>query len=197
MQLNTPDVEPVVTPEGNTRLVMMPRMSRGIEETSFATIDSSVPGHVVPQVIDPGKRLECVPFARAESGIEIRGNANRWWQLAAGKYQRTRRPTEGAVFVMKGYQTTRRGHVAVVKQVIDARTIVVDHANWGNDGRIYLQAPVRDLSPKNDWSRVQVWFTPANQWGRRIYKGRGFILPSSNVASISDKQAMTLIGGAN
>lgn len=197
MQLSAPDVEPVVTSEGATRLVMMPRETAGIEEPSSASIDSGIPGNVIPQVVDPGKHLECVPYARAASGIEIRGNANRWWQLAAGKYQRTRHPTEGAVFVMKGYQTNRRGHVAVVKQVIDDRTIVVDHANWGNDGRIYLHAPVRDLSPKNDWSQVQVWFTPGNQWGRRVYKGRGFILPTSNVASISTEQAMTLIGGTN
>lgn len=136
-----------------------------------------------PQILDPVAPLQCVPFARDASGISIYGDAKHWWKLAAGKYPRTRRPQEGAVLVMKGYKTTRRGHVAVVKQIIDARTIVVDHANWGNDGRIYLSAPVRDESPKNDWSMVRVWYTPANKWGQRIYRTRGFILPTTAVAS--------------
>jgi hypothetical protein len=82
----------------------------------------------------------------------------------------------------------------VVKQIVDRRTIVVDHANGGNDGRIYLPAPVRDLSPKNDWSQVQVWFTPGQQWGRRIYKAKGFILPTTDVASAA---GLTLPGGTN
>jgi hypothetical protein len=135
---------------------------------------------VQPRIVDAD--LQCVPFARDASGIDIRGNANRWWKLAAGKYARTRHPQEGAVFVMRGYQTARRGHVAVVKQVLDPRTIVVDHANWGNDGRIYLSAPMRDESAKNDWSKVRVWYTPTNQWGRRLYRAKGFILPTTAVA---------------
>lgn len=138
-----------------------------------------------PTVHDASSPLQCVPFAREESGIEIRGNANRWWQLAAGKYPRSRRPEEGAVLVMKGYNTSRRGHVAVVRQILNDRTIVVDHANWGNDGRIYLSAPVRDESPKNDWSQVRVWYTPGGQWGQRVYKAKGFIHPSQAVASMA------------
>jgi hypothetical protein len=66
---------------------------------------------------------------------------------------------------------------------LDDRTIVVDHANWGNDGRIYLSAPIRDESAKNDWSKVRVWYTPNNQWGRRLYRAKGFIYPTTAVAS--------------
>ena len=183
MSLSVPDVEPVISNDGRTHLVMLPRAQEAMEMPELPSVTPDVPGNVLPRIVSPAKPLQCVPFARSESGIEIRGNANRWWQLAAGKYQRSRRPEEGAVFVMKGYQTARRGHVAVVKQIVDNRTIVVDHANWGNDGRIYLQAPIRDLSPKNDWSQVQVWFTPGQQWGRRIYKAKGFILPTTAVAS--------------
>ena len=138
---------------------------------------------VKPAIIEPASPLQCVPFARDASGIEIRGDAKHWWKLAAGKYPRSRRPREGSVFVMKGYKTARRGHVAVVRQILDDRTIVVDHANWGNDGRIYLSAPVRDESPKNDWSRVRVWYTPSDSWGRRIYRARGFIHPTTDMAS--------------
>lgn len=133
-----------------------------------------------PRIVDAA--VQCVPFAREASGIEIRGDANRWWKLAQGKYSRSRRPQEGAVFVMRGYRTDLRGHVAVVKQVRDPRMIVVDHANWGNDGRIYLSTPIRDESAKNDWSKVRVWHTPTNQWGRRLYRAKGFILPTTAVA---------------
>jgi len=194
MSLSLPDVEPIVAEDGRTHLVMLPRAQDAMEMPELPSVTPAVPGNVLPRIISPEKPLQCVPYARSESGIEIRGNANRWWQLAAGKYQRSRRPEEGSVLVMKGYHTARRGHVAVVKQIVDSRTIVVDHANWGNDGRIYLQAPIRDLSPKNDWSQVQVWFTPGQQWGRRVYKAKGFILPTTAVASAS---GLTLAGGTN
>jgi hypothetical protein len=194
MSLSLPEVEPIISDDGSTHLVMLPRAQDAMEMPELPSVTPAVPGNVLPRIVSPEKPLQCVPYARSESGIEIRGNANRWWQLAAGKYQRSRRPEEGSVFVMKGYQTARRGHVAVVKQIVDSRTIVVDHANWGNDGRIYLQAPIRDLSPKNDWSQVQVWFTPGQQWGRRVYKAKGFILPTTAVASAT---GLTLPGGTN
>jgi surface antigen len=143
-------------------------------------------GSVKPQILDPISPLQCVRFARELSGIDIYGDAKNWWKLAKGKYTRTQRPEVGAVVVMKGYRTTRRGHVAVVQKIIDDRTIVVDHANWGNDGRIYLSAPMRDESKNNDWSQVRVWYTPNNTWGKRIYKTRGFILPATTMASADD-----------
>lgn len=174
---------------------LRPSSSELLEVPSRAVAEAprAAPGDVLPRVIRPEKPLQCVPFARAQSGIEIRGNANRWWNLAAGRYNRTKRPEEGAVFVMKGYRTAQRGHVAVVRRIIDDRTIVVDHANWGNDGRIHLQAPIRDLSPKNDWSEVQVWYTPSNQWGQRVYKAKGFILPTTTYAAAGGPAA----AGAN
>ncbi len=148
---------------------------------------------LLPKVIKTDRPLQCVPFARAESGIDIRGNASRWWHMAAGRFVRTKRPEEGSVFVMKGYRSNQRGHVAVVKRVVDARTIVVDHANWGNDGRIHLHAPIRDVSANNDWSKVQVWYTPGNQWGQRVYPGTGFILPSLEMAAAGGAP----VGGTN
>jgi surface antigen len=156
--------------------------------------DAVLLADVKPEILSATSPLQCVPFARDASGVEIRGDANRWWKLAAGKYSRGRLPREGAVLVLRGYNTARRGHVAVVRQILDDRTIVVDHANWGNDGRIYLSAPVRDESPKNDWSRVRVWYTPGDQWGQRIYKAKGFIYPSTAVAS-SGVSAM--VSGSN
>ena len=152
--------------------------------------DAALLADIRPTVMDPASPLQCVPFAREASGVEIYGDAKNWWKLAAGKYSRAKRPQQGAVLVLKGYRTTRRGHVAVVKEILDDRTIVVDHANWGNDGRIYLSAPVRDESPKNDWSMVRVWYTPAGKWGQRIYRTRGFILPSTSVASAAAEFAL-------
>lgn len=136
-----------------------------------------------PMVVSDGRRLQCVPFVREATGIDIRGNANRWWDLARGLYARSRRPEEGSVLVMRGWKSDRRGHVAVVKEILDSRTIVIDHANWLNDGRIYLNAPVRDESPKNDWSRVRVWYTPGEQWGQRVYAAKGFIYPEATAAN--------------
>lgn len=135
-----------------------------------------------PSVLSDGRRLQCVPFVREATGIDIHGNANRWWDLARGHYERSRRPEEGAILVMRGWKSDRHGHVAVVKEILDERTIVVDHANWLNDGKIYLNAPVRDESPKNDWSRVRVWYTPGEQWGHRVYAAKGFIYPTENTA---------------
>jgi surface antigen len=137
-----------------------------------------------PRIVRGRRKLQCVPFARDASGIAIFGNANRWWELAKGKYPRAKRPEVGSVMVMNGYRTTRRGHVAYVHKILNSRTIIIDHANWLNDGRIYLSAPVRDVSPDNDWSQINVWYTPGRQWGARKYSAKGFIRPSTQVASI-------------
>ena len=117
MSLTVPMVEPTITEEGRTELVMVPRAIAAdpVEQPTIIHDRGILSDDIIPRVIDTAKPLECVPFARAVSGIEIRGNANRWWQLAAGKYQRGRRPEEGAVLVMRGYNTNRRGHVAGVK----------------------------------------------------------------------------------
>lgn len=120
--------------------------------------------------------LQCVPFARRESGIEIYGNANTWWQQAEGRYEREGAPVEGAVLVLRGYRDDTRGHVAVVQQIVSPRLIIVDHSNWLNHGEITRDVPIRDVSEAGDWSVVQVWNVPARQWGSRKYKVRGFIL---------------------
>jgi hypothetical protein len=67
--------------------------------------------------------------------------------------------------------------VGVVKDVISDRVILVDHANWLNRGEVTRQVPVRDVSPRGDWSEIQVWHVPGGHWGGRVYKVRGFILP--------------------
>ena len=114
-----------------------PQLRPALEEGELAA-------RLNPHVVSNGHRLQCVPFVREATGVDIRGNANRWWDLAAGHYERSRLPEQGAILVMRGWRTDRHGHVAVVKEILDDRTIVIDHANWLNDGKIYVNAPVRD-----------------------------------------------------
>lgn len=127
-------------------------------------------------IADRRARLQCVPFARREAGVEIYGNANTWWAQAKDRYERSSAPEEGAVLVLRGYGGANRGHVAVVKEMVSERLIIVDHANWLNAGEITRDVPVRDVSPNGDWSQVQVWHVPGGHWGGRTYNVQGFIL---------------------
>ena len=119
--------------------------------------------------------LQCVPFARAESGVDIRGNAKTWWAQAADQYERGDEPREGAVMAFAGTRGMPMGHVAVVKKVVSDREIRIDHANWLNDGSVYINNPVVDVSAANDWSAVRVFNLQTGTWGGRTYPVRGFI----------------------
>ena len=119
--------------------------------------------------------LQCVPYAREHSGIRIFGDAYTWWDKAAGKYPRGALPEPGAVMVLNNYAGPTHGHVAVVRQVMSAREIRVDHANWLNDGAIYVDDPVEDISSNNDWSVVRVYNLRTGGWGARRYPVQGFI----------------------
>jgi CHAP domain len=130
----------------------------------------------VARISDPAAGLQCVPFARAASGVEIYGDASTWWDQARDRYQRADAPEEGAVLVMRGHEDAERGHVALVRERVSPRLIVVDHANWLNQGEISSDVPVRDVSEAGDWSQVQVWNPEAGHWGARVYPVQGFIL---------------------
>jgi hypothetical protein len=130
----------------------------------------------IARITNSRARLQCVPFARRESGVEIYGNANTWWGQAQQRYETTQTPQEGGVLVLEGYATTNRGHVAVVKEVVSPRLIIVDHANWLNRGEITRDVPVMDVSEAGDWSEVRVWYVPGRHWGGRTYNVQGFIL---------------------
>jgi hypothetical protein len=45
--------------------------------------------------------LECAPFARAVSGVQLRGAAADWWPQAEGRYRRTQTPAVGSVLVFR------------------------------------------------------------------------------------------------
>ena len=52
-------------------------------------------------VAAPALALQCVPYARETSGVEIFGNAKTWWGQAAGRYERGFTPKVGAVMAFK------------------------------------------------------------------------------------------------
>jgi len=147
----------------------------------------------VARVANGRARLQCVPFARRESGVEIFGNANTWWRQAAGRYETSQRPNEGAVLVLYGYASATRGHVAVVKEVVSPRLIIVDHANWLNGGEITRDVPVMDVSVAGDWSEVRVWHVPGRHWGGRTYDVQGFILNMLTPAARSETSATQVV----
>ena len=131
----------------------------------------------------PGQvALQCVPYAREHSQIKIMGDAWTWWDKASGKYERGPNPATGAVLVLTGYAGPNRGHVAVVRRVVSAREIRIDHANWLDDGSIYVNDPVVDVSTANDWSQVKVWNIKTGGWGTKIFPVRGFIGTGSSAA---------------
>lgn len=124
---------------------------------------------------DGSKPLQCVPYAREHSSVKIFGDAYTWWDQAQGKYPRALLPETGAVMVLNNYAGADRAHLAVVRQMVSAREIRVDHANWLNDGSIYVNDPVEDVSQSNDWSLVRVFNLRTGAWGGRVYPVQGFI----------------------
>jgi surface antigen len=122
--------------------------------------------------------ISCVPYARAASGITVKGNATNWWANAAGIYERGLRPETGSVLNFRATGRMRLGHVAVVTQVINAREVMIDHANWAgpglHKGMVSKGVPVIDVSEDNDWSAVRVSLGGGEAFGS-VYPTYGFI----------------------
>ncbi len=123
--------------------------------------------------------LQCVPYAREVSGIQIFGDAHTWWEQAAAKYERGNTPRVGAVMAFRPHRNMRLGHVAAVSKVIDSRTVLLDHANWspinGRRGQIEKDVKAIDVSRNNDWSQVRVWYHPQGGLGVSQWPVHGFI----------------------
>lgn len=122
----------------------------------------------------PG-HLECVPYARMTSGIQIYGDAYTWWNQARGRYATGSEPQVGSVMAIKPYANSRLGHVATVSRVVDSRTILLSHANWSVPGEIERNVTALDVSPKNDWSEVRIWYAPRRGLGTTRWPVSGFI----------------------
>ena len=125
--------------------------------------------------------LQCVPYARTVSGIQIRGDAWTWWGQAEGRYARGFAPKVGAVMALRPHGNSHLGHVAAVSRIIDDRTILIRHANWspinGRRGQIEDNVRVIDVSPENNWSEVRVWYAPIQAIGGSVWPVQGFIYP--------------------
>ena len=123
--------------------------------------------------------LQCVPYARQVSGIQLYGDAHTWWDQAQGSYATGQTPRVGAVMAFAPHRGMALGHVAAVSKVIDNRTVLLDHANWspidGRRGQIERDVMAVDVSPANDWSAVRVWYDPLQALGKTQWPVRGFI----------------------
>jgi len=139
---------------------------------------------VVSLVISgPVWAIQCAPYARQVSGINLYGNAWTWWESAAGQYRRGDRPQVCAALVFKRGPHMPSGHVAVVTAVVSPRLIKIEHANWAprgaRKGGIQRNVAVIDESPSNDWSEVRVWYSPVHGFGAKVYPVYGFIYPGT------------------
>lgn len=141
-------------------------------------------------------KLECVPFARQTSGIQIYGDAYTWWGQADGRYRRGATPRLGAVLAFKPYGAMQLGHVATVSAIIDSRTLLVSHANWslidGRRGQVERNVRVIDVSPAGDWSAVRVWYAPLADLGSTAWPVYGFIYPDRAAAPVLAAKAPKL-----
>jgi surface antigen len=145
----------------------------------------------------PAVALQCVPYARETSGIELYGNAKTWWGQAAGRYDRGSTPKVGAVMAFKPTARMRIGHVATVTQIVSDREVLISHANWslinGRRGQIERNVRAIDVSAAGDWSQVKVWYAPLLDLGTTSYPLYGFIYSRlSDVAPQSPREPLKL-----
>ena len=176
-QANNP-TDPAPVPERpRTEITVRP-----ITPVAVADVTAHVPPAVAaaavppkPSIETPLHRLFCVEYARMRSGLAVFGDAKHWWERAKNTYARLSHPVEEAVMVFSGSKRLKRGHVAVVTNIVSPRQVIVDQANWQNHGEIDHATPVLDVSADNDWSKVRVWDMRSGQFGTHVYAISGFI----------------------
>jgi len=125
--------------------------------------------------------MNCVQFVQSQTKLGLHGDAWKWWNASVGQFDRGNRPQPGSVLVFSKTRILPHGHVALVKAVQNSRSILIDHANWspihGRRGQVERSVQVIDVSAKNDWSRVRVWYAPTAEVGQTNYAVTGFIYP--------------------
>jgi surface antigen len=134
-------------------------------------------GYAGRRVVTQSGGISCVPYARQVSGIMVTGNAWQWWNNAAGEYARGDRPEPGSVLNFRANTRMSLGHVAVVTRIVNAREIIIDHANWPSSnmrGNVSRNVAVVDVSSANNWSAVRVAVGGAGEFGS-VYPTYGFI----------------------
>ena len=160
----------------------------------------------VPAAADPGHALnrpandelelapylQCAPYARQVSGLQLFGDARTWWDQAQSHYATGTVPKMGAVMAFRPYKGMEAGHVATVSRVLDSRRVLLNHANWspveGRRGQIERDVLAIDASPLNDWSEVRVWYAPLGKVGTTRWPIDGFIYAENapRLAPIAD-----------
>lgn len=138
---------------------------------------------------NPG--INCVQYVRSVSDVELSGDGWMWWERAGDRYERGNTPQPGAVMVFKRTKQMVHGHIAIVSELVDERTIRINHSNWaprgGLRGRVDTDVTVQDISDNNDWSAVRVWYEKADNFGRP-YPISGFVYsPSGGTAPVQER----------
>ena len=144
--------------------------------------------------VSPGIGQQCVPYARARSGIKIFGDAYTWWSTSQGQYARGNLPLVGSVLVLSKTKRLRRGHVGVVTAVVSEREIRLDHANWQPDAIITNMA-VMDVSPANDWTQLRFWNKDTRKWGA-VYPASGFVYNVADLPAPTGKATTVISSGS-
>jgi surface antigen len=145
--------------------------------------------------------IQCVPYARQVSGIQLYGDAHTWWGQAAGRYARGTRPKAGAVMAFRPHGAMQLGHVAAISRVIDARTVLLRHANWspidGRRGQLEDNVRAVDVSEANDWSEVRVWYAPLGGLGTTHWPVEGFIYNQKAPQTQRLNERLTVLASAD
>lgn len=136
-----------------------------------------------------GNVIQCVAFARSASDVQLSGNAGNWWNNAEGVYSRGHTPEPNSVLSFRSTRKMPMGHVAVVKEVVDSRTIIIDQSHWAQRG-ISRNTPVIDVSPNNDWTAVRVATNGDKSNFGSIYPTHGFIY-SNGGADVETRNVST------
>lgn len=131
----------------------------------------------------PAHAMTCVAYVRAVTGFDLSGNAWQWWNAASGIYNRGHVPEPGAVMVFSRTRHMRDGHVAIVREVLSTREILIDQANWEvvhhHRGAVSTAVHVIDSSPDNDWTQVRVQWGSGHVFGR-VNPVSGFVYPDAD-----------------
>src|SRR5260370_5841386 len=91
-----------------------PTTKRGIMRLRQVTLAVSIAaiGTIFGSI--DAKAVQCAIFARGETGVDLYGDAWRWWGQAERAYARGAAPKPGALLVFKRANGMQHGHVAVV-----------------------------------------------------------------------------------
>ena len=140
--------------------------------------------------------LQCAPYARQVSGIQLFGRAADWWGQAEGQYDRGHAPRVGAVLSFASSRAMPAGHVAMVSEVVNDREVLLTHANWSYRGGIERNVRAIDVSAAGDWSQVRVWFGPIHDLGLRPNHANGFIYPQAPSGDIESTPTIIADAGS-